>query len=588
MSTALGSIDVAIGAHAHDVTHRDRALGLEFAHLLGVVPIAAAAVCRSDRRLVDLRVEAERLRRLRRFLLVAHDAEALVGVGVQIGEADARTGRRGEGLGLEDLRQLGLDPDRRELARVAADLVDADRRDHLLDALRQRRADVAHVLGVVIDAHHLQQHVRVDPVGTEAEREHDVVDVADRGRAEHDRAAPAQVDRVRLDLEVLERLVDRRGRQVRIEIAALAVAHGAVGENHQLGSVAHPLYGLLLDPLDGARRRLGLEQGDVDRGRAAAELLPKVLHQPGLVLAGDPAVGRVGERRQVVVAAEDDRERGLDGVRVGRRVVRRRAPPEHRPSREVLHLALAVDRRVGDHGDRLLEVVGQVLALRRQRRQRPVVAERADRLGPVRGHLLAELDVVALPAEAGEQALAHDDGLRGAGGRVAGDVGALERAPGLQRAVVRRGRLGARALEPAARHLALHLRVLPESRAALGGVDRDHELLPRPQRQRLGDHVVDADDAGLGAEDVVLGRLEPPQRPQAERVGGEDALGVMAGDQRHRSLGERAHDLAHVHVERVQVGGQRADLVDDRAGRPSPSPRRARGRRRGSGDRSSG
>ncbi len=38
----------------------------------------------------------------------------------------------------------------------------------------------------------------------------------------------------------------------------------------------------------------------------------------------------------------------------------------------------------------------------------------------------------------------------------------------------------------------------------------------------------------------------------------------MAGDQRHRSLGERAHDLAHVHVERVQVGGQRADLVDDR------------------------
>ncbi len=36
----------------------------------------------------------------------------------------------------------------------------------------------------------------------------------------------------------------------------------------------------------------------------------------------------------------------------------------------------------------------------------------------------------------------------------------------------------------------------------------------------------------------------------------------MAGDQRHGALGERSHGLAQVHVERVQVGGQRADLVD--------------------------
>ena len=123
---------------------------------------------------------------------------------------------------------------------------------------------------------------------------------------------------------------------------------------------------------------------------------------------------------------------------------------------------------------------------------------------------------------------------------------------------------GAGAREPAARDLALHLGVLPEARAALGGVDRDHQLLPRPQRQRLGDHLVDRDHAGLGAEDVVVGRLQPPQRPQPERVGREHALVVVAGDQRHRALGERAHRLAQVHVERVQLGGQRADLVDHR------------------------
>ena len=83
---------------------------------------------------------------------------------------------------------------------------------------------------------------------------------------------------------------------MRIEIAALAVAHGAVGENHQLGTVADPLH-RLLDLLDGARRRLGL-------GRAmstAAAARPRNSSQrssisQGLVLAGDPAVGRVGER----------------------------------------------------------------------------------------------------------------------------------------------------------------------------------------------------------------------------------------------------------------------------------------------------
>ena len=78
---------------------------------------------------------------------------------------------------------------------------------------------------------------------------------------------------------------------------------------------------------------------------------------------------------------------------------------EHRAAGEVLDLALAVDRRVGDDGDRLLEVVGEVLALLRQRRERAVVAERADRLGAVGGHLLDELRVLALPAHAGQHPL---------------------------------------------------------------------------------------------------------------------------------------------------------------------------------------
>ena len=193
-------------------------------------------------------------------------------------------------------------------------------------------------------------------------------------------------------------------------------------------------------------RGLGLEQGDVDRVGPAAELLPEVLEQVGAVLAGDPAVGLVGERRQVVVAAEDHREGDLDGAGVGAGVVERGPAAEDGAGREVLDLALAVDRRVGDDRDRLLEVVGEVLALRGERGERAVVAERADRLGAVGGHLLDQFDVVALPAEAGEDAVGDLDRLLGPGVGVAGDLAALERPAGVERAVIRRRLLGAGAL----------------------------------------------------------------------------------------------------------------------------------------------
>ena len=185
----------------------------------------------------------------------------------------------------------------------------------------------------------------------------------------------------------------------------------------------------------------------------------------------------------------------------------------------MLDLALAVDRRVGDDGDGLLEVVGEVLALGRERRQRPVVAERADRLGPVGGHLLDQFDVVALPAEAGEDAVGDLDRLLGAGVGVAGDLAALERAAGLERPVVGADLLDPVALQPAVADDPQHLVVGPEQRALAVAVDLDQRLLAGGERLRLGDHLADRDDAGLGAEDEVLAGLDLPERPQAERVG---------------------------------------------------------------------
>ncbi len=229
---------LAIPLQAHDVAHRDRALLLQVADLLRVVLVGAGAVGGRDRRLVDLGIEAERLRRFGCRVIAAEGAGALVGVRVELGEAGAALGRGGEGLGLEDLGQLRLDPDRGELARVATHLVDPDRRDHFLDPLGQGGAEVADVGLVVLDADHLDHRVRADAVGAEAQRQHRVVDVADRRRAQNDAAAAAQVLLAGLDLELLQRHVDRRGRQVRVEEAALAFVDGAVAEDQQLGAVA--------------------------------------------------------------------------------------------------------------------------------------------------------------------------------------------------------------------------------------------------------------------------------------------------------------------------------------------------------------
>jgi hypothetical protein len=103
---------LAVGAQADDVAHRDRALRLEVADLPRVVLVARAAVRGGDRRLVDLRVEAEGLGRLRRLVLPAQDPVALVAVAVEVREADSAALGGAERLGLEDLGQLRLDPDR--------------------------------------------------------------------------------------------------------------------------------------------------------------------------------------------------------------------------------------------------------------------------------------------------------------------------------------------------------------------------------------------------------------------------------------------------------------------------------------------
>src|SRR5215208_6597428 len=94
-------IAIVLLAEAHDVAHRDRALRLELTNLLGELLESRGPVRGCDRGLVDLGVEADGLGGLR-LLVASEDLLAVVGVGVELGEADAALFGGGERLGMED------------------------------------------------------------------------------------------------------------------------------------------------------------------------------------------------------------------------------------------------------------------------------------------------------------------------------------------------------------------------------------------------------------------------------------------------------------------------------------------------------
>ena len=80
------------------------------------------------------------------------------------------------------------------------------------------------------------------------------MNVAYCGRAQDDAAPPAQVLFTGLDLELLQRLIDRGGGEVGIKVASITVIDGAIGEDQQLGAAADLFDCFLFDPLDRALR----------------------------------------------------------------------------------------------------------------------------------------------------------------------------------------------------------------------------------------------------------------------------------------------------------------------------------------------
>ena len=268
-------------------------------------------------------------------------------------------------------------------------LAQAERLEHLRAAIALQRRDahlrrdLDHALGrrldevlarrLVVDAGQqafadhlvdgLERQVRVDRADAVADQQREVVHLARLARLQHQARARAQA----LADQVVVQPGHGHQRRDRREVLVDAAVAEDDDVDFFLLDQAPRHQAQLFHRLDQAL--LAAAHAEQDRQHADA--------QAGQVHAADAREFLVG----------DDRPLELEAAAVGRlRVEQVAFRAQARLGRGDDLLADAVDRRVGDLREQLLEVVVQQARLVRQHRQRRVVAHRADRLDAVARH----------------------------------------------------------------------------------------------------------------------------------------------------------------------------------------------------------
>ena len=289
-------------------------------------------------------------------------------------------------------------------------------------------------------------------------------------------------------------------------------------------------------------------------GDLAADAFHRALHADRALRGRPGGVDRAGAERAagqridradlLQIGVGQDRVRHFQPVvRAGLMAQQVRPRTDHRDQRHHQLLADRIDRRVGDLGEVLLEVVVEQLGLGREHRERRVGAHRAHRIIAVARHRLQEELQVLL--RVAEHLLLAQQGLKVIRPR--------------QRAAVRAVRqfleFELRGLQP------LGVRVRVGQRALDLGIIDDTALFQVDQQHLAGPQPPFADDlllrhrqhTGLGGEDhvVVVGN-DVARRAQPVAVqGGTDLPPVGEGDRRRPVPG--FHQRGVIFVERAPL-----------------------------------
>ena len=213
------------------------------------------------------------------------------------------------------------------------------------------------------------------------------MEVANAPGGDDERAVPAK--RRLCD----ERAMGRRDHEVRIEPRAALAQNALVANDYELRARAHAACGRRTEPGQRVARVLlpiaiGLQE-DWRDSRIRCEPSDHVIDKPRALLAREGAEVIASQPGPRGMPAKEERRGEFDPpARVVR--LRRRPRAEQNTRGEMLDLPLAVDRGIRHHRHRFVEMIREVRP-RRERSQRSVVAEGADRLitslDHERGHL---------------------------------------------------------------------------------------------------------------------------------------------------------------------------------------------------------
>jgi len=388
---------------------------------------------------------------------------------------DAADGRGGAGEALGD--DLGRDAEGLEdlRAAVAGEGADAHLRHDLVETGVDRVAIVGERLGGLDGLGGLsgrgelgdgaKRERRVDGVGAEAEERGDLVDFAGLAGLGDEVGAEAEAGAH----ELLVHGADGEEHRDR----GLLRGDAAVGDDEDLGTVAHGLLGGLGEGLERGLEGLGADGGGEVR-----------VERDHATLQG----GHVGERGELVV--EEDRRIEFDEAGAGGELLEEtEAAAEQHVQRHDRLFADGVDGRVGDLREELLEIGVEQARAARENGERRVVAHRAGGLGALSEGGEDHLHLVGLVAEgelAREERLGRVDGGRGHGAGAGVEIEQMLVTP---LAVVRIGGDGG-----------LHLAVVEE--LLVGEVDRDHAA--RAEAAGLDDLAGEVvHEAGFGGQDDV-------------------------------------------------------------------------------------
>ncbi len=305
----------------------------------------------------------------------------------------------------------------------------------------------------------------------------------------------------------------------------------AIRENQNIVAVENRIGGLVADPLDGA-----------------LETVDALAHRPRRVdrMGAERAVHQARDRTDFFqIGVGQDRLRDFEPIVCAGLVPQEIRPrSDHRDQRHDELLADRIDRRVGDLGEVLLEVVEQQLRLARQHGKRRVGAHRADRVVGLLGHRL-EKDVQVFLGIA-EHLLAVQQGGRIVGADDVARVGWVGQLFELALGVAQPLLIGVLVGE-----LALDFVIADD--AAFLEVDEQH--LARLQTPLVLDVFFrNRQHAGLGGEhDVVVIGNDVARRAQTVAVECRADLAAVGEGDRGGAV-PRLHQRAVIFVERTALG----------------------------------